>query len=122
MAQVQEVFNGIVSMLSMVDGEKSENLILALCEKLTKAPTETLGLTCLKVLWSLYQSLPEASPMRFQVYFHLVQLAGKVDEVDLVYSDIKTLKGQFASNPPSNEQMQKLLRVLNEVLLNAKKR
>ena len=109
-------------MLSMVDGEKSENLILALCEKLTKAPTETLGLTCLKVLWSLYQSLPEASPMRFQVYFHLVQLAGKVDEVDLVYSDIKTLKGQFASNPPSNEQMQKLLRVLNEVLLNAKKR
>ena len=48
-SQIEEVLNGIVSMLALVPGEKSENLILAFCEKLTKAPTQPIGLTCLKV-------------------------------------------------------------------------
>ena len=50
-ANIQQVLNGIVSMLALVAGEKSsENLILAFCEKLTKAPAENqVGITCLKV-------------------------------------------------------------------------
>jgi len=113
--QVEEVLNGIVSMLALV--EKSENLIVAFCEKLSKAPVNGVGLTCLKVLWSLYQSLDKASPMRVHVYFYLVQLAGKLSQIDLVYKDMETIKSAFAANPPSNEQMQKLLRLLHEVLL-----
>jgi translation initiation factor 3 subunit M len=46
---LEEVLNGIVSMLSVVTGEKSENLILAFCEKLSKAPSNDVGLVCLKV-------------------------------------------------------------------------
>jgi translation initiation factor 3 subunit M len=46
---IEEVLNGIVSMLALVTGEKSESLILAFCEKLTKAPNNAIGLTCLKV-------------------------------------------------------------------------
>ena len=42
-SQVEEVLNGIVSMLSLVTGEKSENLIVAFCEKLTKAPSNAIG-------------------------------------------------------------------------------
>jgi len=113
--QVEEVLNGIVSMLALV--EKSENLIVAFCEKLSKAPVNGVGLTCLKVLWSLYQSLDKASPMRVHVYFYLVQLAGKLSQIDLVYKDMDSIRSAFASNPPSNEQMQKLLRLLHEVLL-----
>jgi len=113
--QVEEVLNGIVSMLALV--EKSENLIVAFCEKLSKAPVNGVGSTCLKVLWSLYQSLDKASPMRIHVYYYLVQLAGKLSQIDLVYKDMESTKSAFASNPPSNEQLQKLLRLLHEVLL-----
>lgn len=48
-AEVEEVLNGIVSMFSWVAEDKSGNLILALCEKLFKAPNHEIGLTCLKV-------------------------------------------------------------------------
>jgi translation initiation factor 3 subunit M len=119
--QLEEVLNGIVSMLALVTGEKSENLILAFCEKLSKAPSDQIGLICLKVLWSLYQSLEESSPMRFHVYLYLVQLAGKTDQIGLVFKSVEAFKLQFTSAPPSNEQYQKLLRLLHEVLLNGKK-
>lgn len=59
--------------------------------------------------------------MRFQVYFYLVQLAGRTNQVDLVFKDVDSFKSQFLTSPPSNEQMQKLLRTLHSVLLNAKK-
>ncbi len=116
-AQIEEVLNGIVSMLALVTGEKSENLIVAFCEKLTKAPSVAVGSTCMKVLWSLYQSLDEASPMRFHVYYALVTLAGKTQRIDAVYKDMDNLKSQFAGCPLNNEQMQKLLKLLHEVLL-----
>ena len=60
--------------------------------------------------------------MRFHVYFYLVQLAGKTGQVDLVFKDIETFKSQLSNNQPPLEQQQKLLRLLHEVLLNAKKR
>jgi len=114
--QIEEVLNGIVSMLALVTGEKSENLIVAFCEKLTKAPSNNIGMTCLKVLWSLYQSLNEDSPMRFHVYHALVVLAGRTQQIDTVYKDMDTLKSQFTGCPLTNEQMQKLLKLLHEVL------
>ena len=38
-----------------------------------------------------------------------------------VFTDVETVKSQFSAVPPSNEQMQKLLRLLHEVLLSCKK-
>lgn len=70
----------------------------------------------------MFQSLDEHSPMRYHVYYHLVQVAKQVDEVQAVFKDVDHLKQQFASCPPSNEQMQKLLRLLHEVLLGCKQR
>ena len=119
--QIEEVLNGIVSMLALVTGEKSENLIVAFCEKLTKAPSNVVGMTCLKVLWSLYQSLNEDSPMRFHVYHALVVLAGRTQQIDTVYKDMDALKSQFTGCPLTNEQMQKLLKLLHEVLRVCKK-
>ena len=99
-----------------VTGEKSENLIVAFCEKLTKAPSNNVGLTCLKVLWSLYQSLGENSAMRFHVYYALVTLAGKTQQIETVYKDMDTVKSQFNACPLSNEQLQNLLKLLHEEL------
>ena len=119
--QLEKVLNGVVSMLALVTGEKSENLILAFCEKISKAPSDEIGLVCLKVMWSLYQSLDESSPMRFHVYSSLVQLAGRTGQIELVFKDVDAFKLQMTSNPPPNDQLQKLLRHLHEVLRTAKK-
>ncbi|XP_018054368.1 PREDICTED: eukaryotic translation initiation factor 3 subunit M isoform X2 [Atta colombica] len=119
-SEIETVLNDIVSIMILIPTERAENLILAFCEKLVKAPGYKLGLVCLKALWLLFQSLADDSPMRYHVYYHLVQIARNVDQVKAVYSGIDQLKQQFASFPPSNEQMQKLLRLLHEVLLSCK--
>ena len=118
--KIEEVLNGIVSMLATVTGDKSENLIIAFCEKLTKAPT-SCGMSCLKVLWSLYQSINGNSSMRYHVYHALIVLAGSTKQVDLVYSDMDTLKSQFSGCPPTNQQWQELYKLLHEVLRSCKK-
>nr|QBH73919.1 eukaryotic translation initiation factor 3 subunit M [Eurycantha calcarata] len=119
--EIESVLNGIVSMLVLIPVERAENLILAFCEKLTKAHSFKLGLVALRVGWLMFQSLDDHSSMRYHVYYHVVQVAKQVDQVQAVFKDVDYLKQQFAACPPSNEQMQKLLRLLHEVLIGSKK-
>lgn len=119
--EIEIILNDIVSIMISIPHDKlAENLLLAFCEKLTKAPGYKLGLVCLKALWLLFQSLPEQSPKRYHVYYHLVQIARNVDQVKAVYNGVDQLKQQFALSPPSNDKWQKLLRLLHEVLLSCK--
>ncbi|GLV44029.1 eukaryotic translation initiation factor 3 subunit m [Carabus blaptoides fortunei] len=115
--EVEEVLNDIVSIMVLIPLERAENLILAFCEKLTKAPGFSLGFISLRALWLLFQSLDERSSMRYHIYYHLVQVAKQTDQVKAVYKDVDNLKAQFALCPPSNEQMQKLYRLLHDVLV-----
>lgn len=73
-------------------------------------------------LWLLFQSLDERSPMRYHVYYHLIIIAKATDQVKLAFRDVDYLKQQFASCPPSPEQLQKLYRLLHEVLLKSNQR
>ncbi|XP_028129854.1 eukaryotic translation initiation factor 3 subunit M [Diabrotica virgifera virgifera] len=114
---VEMVLNDIVSIMVLIPLERSENIILAFCEKLTKAQGQKLGLVCLRALWLLFQSLDDRSPMRYPVYYHLIQIAKQTESVKLVFQDINHLKQQFANCLPSNEQLQKLYRLLHEVLV-----
>lgn len=114
---IEKTLNSIVSILIQLPTDRSENLILAFCEKLTKAPGGKLGVVTLRVLWLLFQSLDETSSMRFHVYCHVVQVARITEQVKSIYSGVDQLRAQFAACPPHNEQMQKLLRLLHEALL-----
>ncbi|XP_056630062.1 eukaryotic translation initiation factor 3 subunit M [Diorhabda carinulata] len=116
-SDVEMVLNDIVSIMVLIPLERSENIILAFCEKLTKAQGQKLGLVCLRALWLLFQSLDDRSPMRYPVYYHLIQIAKQTDAVKFVFQNIDHLKQQFANCPPSNEQLQKLYRLLHEVLV-----
>ncbi|CAH1114228.1 unnamed protein product [Psylliodes chrysocephalus] len=116
---VEMVLNDIVSIMVLIPLDRSENIILAFCEKLTKAQGQKLGLVCLRALWLLFQSLDDLSPMRYPVYYHLIQIAKQTDSVKYVFQDIDHLKQQFSNCPPSNEQLQKLYRLLHEVLVKA---
>jgi len=116
-SEVEGILNGIVSMLALVTGDKRDSLILSFCEKLSKAPTNQLGLVCLKVLWSLFMSLDDNSLMRFHVYYYLVGVAGRTHQLHTVYKDMAVTKNMFNKAPPTSEQMQKLYRLLHEMLL-----
>ncbi|CAG9764598.1 unnamed protein product [Ceutorhynchus assimilis] len=116
-AEVELVLNDIVSIMVLVSPERAENIILAFCEKLTKAHGQKLGEVCSKALWLLYQSLDERSPMRYPVYYHLLLIAKQTDQIKAIFQDIEQLKQQFSHCPLSNEELQKLYRLLHEVLL-----
>lgn len=116
-AEIDGVLNSIVSiMVSVISSERSENLILAFCEKLTKAPTLELSKVCLQSLLRLFNNLEALSPLRYHVYYHLVQVAKQCDQVKEVFTGLDELKREFAQCPPSKEQMQKLYRLLHDVL------
>lgn len=116
-SEVEGIMNGIVSMLALCSGDKTESLILSFCEKLSKAPSTEMSLVCLKVLWSLFQSLEESSSMRFHVYYYLVGIAGKTGQLDTVYKDVTSTKKMFSKVTLTTDQLQKLYRLLHEVLL-----
>lgn len=118
---VEGIMNGIVSMLALCSGDKNESLVLAFCEKLSKAPTTDMGLVAMKVLWTLYQSFGANSILRYHVYYYLVGLAGKTGQLDTVFTDMATTREMFRTCEPAltTEQLQKLYRLLHEVLLAA---
>lgn len=67
-------------------------------------------------LWRLFNNLEPTSPLRYHVYYHLVQVAKQCDQVRELFTGVEQLKSQFVQCPPSNEQMQKLYRLLHDVL------
>lgn len=56
------------------------------------------------------------------MYYHLIQVAKQTDQVKSVFQDVEHLKQQFAACVPSSEQLQKLYRLLHEVLVNSNQR
>ncbi|KXJ69774.1 hypothetical protein RP20_CCG025888 [Aedes albopictus] len=114
--EIDAVLNSVVSIVVSIPLERGENLILAFCEKMTKAPDTNLARVCLQSLWRLFSNLEPTSPLRYHVYYHLVQVAKRADQVKEVFSGVDQLKTQFTQCPPSNEQMQKLYRLLHDVL------
>lgn len=120
-AEVEGVLNSIVSMLIMLSNEKADNCISTFCQKLIKpSSSRPMGLVCLRVLSVLFHGLEAASPMRYTVYHSLVQVAGQVEQIRSVFTDLEKMRTQLAASKPNNEQMQKLLRSLHEALLNSR--
>jgi len=117
---VESVLNSVVSLLVMIPVERSENLILSFCEKLSKVPTNRLGLTSLRVLSNLFHGWNVRSPLRFVIYYNLVRLAGQADNIQAVFTSIDKMKQWLADCGTSPEQYQKLLRVVHEALVECK--
>ena len=57
----------------------NNKLIVQFCEKLSAATA--FQEVCLKVTNLLFNSLKPSSPVKYDVYYSLVSLAGKVDQV-----------------------------------------
>ncbi|CAG9090777.1 hypothetical protein JYU34_009476 [Plutella xylostella] len=115
-ADIEAILNSIVSIMVSIPLERGENLILAFSQRLTKAPGPKLGIIALQSLWRLYNNLEANSPLRYHVYYHVIELASRVSCVTEVFSGVEQLRKEFTASPPSNEQMQKLYRLLHSVL------
>ncbi|XP_061706112.1 eukaryotic translation initiation factor 3 subunit M [Cydia pomonella] len=115
-ADIEAILNSIVSIMVSIPLERGENLILAFSQRLTKAPGPKLGMVALQSLWRLYNNLEANSPLRYHVYYHVIELAARVGSVQEVFTGVEQLRKEFATCPPSNEQMQKLYRLLHSVL------
>ncbi|CAG9563594.1 unnamed protein product [Danaus chrysippus] len=116
-ADIEAILNSIVSIMVSIPLERGENLILAFSQRLTKAPGPKLGMVALQSLWRLYNNLESNSPLRYHVYYHVIELAARVGSVGEVFKGVEQLKTEFATCTPSNEQMQKLYRLLHQALL-----
>jgi len=112
--------NSIVSLLIMVPQAQSEPLVNMFCEKLTKAPSPKMAAVCLKVLQNLFAGIGEHSLLCYDVYCSLVRAAGQTDSIHMVFKDLNKLKSWLIEMKVSTEKMQKLLRLLHEVLLECK--
>ncbi|KAJ0179263.1 hypothetical protein K1T71_004975 [Dendrolimus kikuchii] len=115
-SDIEAILNSIVSIMVSIPLERGENLILAFSQRLTKAPGPKLGMVALQSLWRLYNNLEANSPLRYHVYYHVIELAARVGYVREVFTGVEQLRKEFSSCPPSNEQMQKLYRLLHQVL------
>ena len=73
-------------------------------------------------LWVLFQSIDQTNPIRYHIYCHLVIISQRVDMVLSVFKNTKQLKEYFAAAPLTNEQTQKLLRLLHDALVHNKHR
>uniref|UniRef100_A0A6M2DN17 Eukaryotic translation initiation factor 3 subunit M n=1 Tax=Xenopsylla cheopis TaxID=163159 RepID=A0A6M2DN17_XENCH len=114
--EIDAVLNSIVSIMVSISLERGENLILVFCEKLTKAQQYNLEKVALQSLWRLFNNLEQTSPNRYHVYYHAIQVAKQANAVSEVFKSVENLHQHFAQCPPSTEQMQKLYRLLHEVL------
>jgi translation initiation factor 3 subunit M len=73
----------------------------------------------------LFNGLQKDYAARYHVYFYLIRAAmhtGDDSHICLFFKDVPSLKEQFAAAPPTNDQMQKLYRLLHEGLVKANKR
>nr|SVE74361.1 EOG090X0AU0 [Daphnia barbata] len=118
--EAEGILNSIVSMLVLLPNEKAEPIITTFCQKLAKPPSNKLGLVCLRVLSVLFHGLDPVSSTRFTVYYTLVKVAGQVEQIKSVFTDLDKMRTQLAPCKPNNEQMQTLLRILHEALLNSR--
>ena len=70
----------------------------------------------------MFHGLDVTSSTRYTVYHTLVQVAGQVEQIKSVFTDLDKMRAQLTPCKPNNEQMQKLLRILHEALLNSRER
>ncbi|KAL4703399.1 hypothetical protein ACJJTC_011188 [Scirpophaga incertulas] len=115
-SDIEAILNSIVSIMVSIPLERGENLITAFSQRLAKAPGPRLAMIALQSFWRLYNNLEPNSTLRYHVYYHVIELAARVGAVREVFTGVDQLRKEFASCPPSNEQMQKLYRLLHQVL------
>uniref|UniRef100_A0A0B7AJK9 Eukaryotic translation initiation factor 3 subunit M n=1 Tax=Arion vulgaris TaxID=1028688 RepID=A0A0B7AJK9_9EUPU len=117
-ADIEMVFNGIISLLLVVPVQDAESVVTLFCEKVGKLPDgDKRAALRLRMLSNLFYGLEEDASVRYVVLCSMVRLAGQNDLLSLVTVDIEKIKRWISLWDISSSKVQMLYRTLHESLI-----
>ena len=121
-SDVESVLNSIVSLLIQVPhtNPTCHQLITIFCERVLNSVKERTALVCLRVLQNLFEGLGTNSVLKYDVYFSLLQIAGRCNRVSLVFDEVLKLNMWLNVESVGIEKVQRLYRNLHKILLQNK--
>ncbi|XP_013397066.1 eukaryotic translation initiation factor 3 subunit M [Lingula anatina] len=120
-AELESVLNSIMSLILLIPVDKSEGLVLALCEKLVKYPAgDKHAGARIRVLSNLFHGLGERSNYRYHVYTSMIKLATACDLLSAIPTDLDQIKEWVAQWDIPTQKVQNILRLLYEAFVAAK--
>ncbi|XP_075250968.1 eukaryotic translation initiation factor 3 subunit M-like [Convolutriloba macropyga] len=115
---IESVINSVVSLLLLLPEEILKPKIGEFCEVVVRDATESKKLNlCLKIFIVLFHALSEHSSLRYPVYMSMLTCAQRTGQLQMVVTDIVTLKLWRDFWKLTDENWQALLRLLHETLV-----
>ncbi|CAL1547109.1 unnamed protein product [Lymnaea stagnalis] len=116
-ADIEMVFNGIISLLLVVPVQEAESVVTLFCEKVGKLPDGDKRVPLrLRMLSNLFYGLEEEASLRYVVLCSMVRLAGQNDQLSWVPVDLEKIKRWISLWEISSAKVQMLYRTLHESL------
>ncbi|RUS74218.1 hypothetical protein EGW08_018024 [Elysia chlorotica] len=117
-ADVEMVFNGIISLLLLVPAADAESVVTLFCEKVGKVPDgDKRAALRLRMLSTLFYGLEAGTSLRYVVLCSLVRLAGHHDLLSMVPVDLDQIKQWIIQWSISPAKTQVLYRTLHDSLI-----
>ncbi|BFZ05155.1 hypothetical protein BsWGS_08194 [Bradybaena similaris] len=117
-ADIEMVFNGIISLLLVVPVQEAESVVTLFCEKVGKLPDgDKRAALRLRMLSNLFYGLEEDASVRYVVLCSMVRLAGQNDLLSMVPVDLDKIKRWISLWEISSAKIQMLYRTLHESLI-----
>ncbi|GFR86357.1 eukaryotic translation initiation factor 3 subunit M [Elysia marginata] len=117
-ADVEMVFNGIISLLLLVPAAEAESVVTLFCEKVGKVPDgDKRAALRLRMLSTLFYGLESGTSLRYVVLCSLMRLAGQHDLLSMVPVDLDQMKLWIAQWGISPAKTQVLYRTLHDSLI-----
>lgn len=117
-AEVEMVFNGIISLLLVVPVQEAESVVLLFCEKVGKLPEgDSRAALRIRMLCNLFYGLEESASLRYVVLCSMVRLAGQNNLLNMVPIDLDKIKKWIALWKISAAKIQVLYRALHDALI-----
>jgi len=115
---IESVINSVVSLLLLLPEEILKPKIDEFCAVLVRDATECNKLNlCLKIFIGLFHALSEHSALRYPVYMSMLTCAKRTGQLQMVVTDLVTLKLWKSYWKLTDDNWQALLRLLHETLI-----
>ncbi|KAL4224689.1 Eukaryotic translation initiation factor 3 subunit M [Mactra antiquata] len=120
-AELEMVFNGIISMILLVPVEKIDDLVHLFSKKVSDSPKgDKKGSVRLRILSNLFYGLEEKSHLKADVYLSLLRLACESDLASMVITDLDQVKKWISEWDIGTKNIQNIYRALHDTLVAAK--
>jgi translation initiation factor 3 subunit M len=118
---IEAVINSVISLLLLLPEEVLKPKIDEFCEQVVNDATDAHKLVlCLKILTGFFHALSENSSLRYPVYMSMLKCAKSTSHLQMVDTDLSSLRSWRSFWKLTDPQWQSLLRLLHETLVQCK--